>query len=112
MSWFVDTLAGLALAAVLFALVRFRMAVAPRMRNRYGSWARWSIWILVLVLMVAVANFALIVLRDVLHERFAILSTLRHEVVFAVTTLAAGYLLVSRYVLRNRHEGSNNSGCS
>lgn len=105
-------LAGVALAAVLFALVRFRMAFAPRMRSRYGVWARWTVWVIVVVLMVAVANIALILLRDVLHERFAILATLQHEAVFAVTALAAGYLLVSRHVLRNRSESSENNGCA
>jgi len=112
MPWLVDTLAGIALAAVLFALVRFRMAFAPKMRDRYGAWARWTVWVIVVVLMVAAANLSLILLRDVLHERFAILSTLRHEVVFAVTALAAGYLMVSRHVLRNRQPDSKNSGCT
>ena len=108
MPWLVDMLAGIALAVVLFWLVRFRMAFAPRMRDRFGSWARWTTWVIVAVLMVAAANVGLYLLRDVLHERFALLSTLRHEMVFAVTALAVAYMLVSRHVLGKRYSEPKN----
>ena len=111
MPWFIDMLAGVALAVVLFWLVRFRMSVAPRMRTKFGDWARWTTWVIVAVLMVAAANVGLFLLRDVLHERYALLSTVRHEVVFAVTALAVGYLLVSRHVLRNRDSAPGESDC-
>ena len=35
------------------------------MRDRYGGWARWSIWVLVAILMIVIANVVLILLRPV-----------------------------------------------
>ena len=109
MPWFLDVLAGVLLALGLYALVRFRMVAAPWMRDRYGGWARRCIWLLVTVLMVVVANLALIALRRLLHDWFGFDAYLLHEVVFAIIALLGGYYLVAAYVVRQRKIKSTNS---
>jgi hypothetical protein len=109
MPWFIDVLAGSLLALGLYGLVRFRMMAAPRMRERYGGWARWAIWALVAALMVLLANLELIALREILHSWFKFESSLVHEIIFAVVALVGGYFLVARYVRRQRKPDSPNS---
>lgn len=109
MPWLIDVLAGVILALGLYGLVRFRMMAAPRMRDRYGPWARWSIWVLVAALMVLLANLELIALREILHSWFRSDSSLIHEIIFAIVALLGGYFLVSRYVRRQRKPGSQSS---
>jgi len=104
MSWLIDVFAGLLLACMLYGLVRFRMLAAPKARHRFGNWARWAIWVLVAILMVLVANLELVGLRQILREYFGINQSLAHEMIFALVALGAGYLLVSRFVMRNRDE--------
>jgi len=109
MPWLIDVLAGVTLAIGLYALVRFRMVVAPRMRERFGSWARWTVWALVALLMVVLANLELMALREILHSWFKFDSSLAHEIIFAVVALVGGYFLVARYVRRQRTMDSANS---
>lgn len=111
MPWIVDVLAGLLLAVLLYLLVRFRMLAAPKMRDRFGPWARWGIWVLVAVLMIAVANLELIGLRQVLHKWIGEESMLAHEILFALVALAAGYFLVARYVIRKPRDKNSGKGC-
>jgi len=105
----VDVLAGVSLAIGLYALVRFRMMAAPRMRDRYGSWARWAVWVLVSLLMVLLANLELIALREILHSWFKADSSWAHEIIFALVALLGGYFLISRYVRRDRSKEQSNS---
>jgi hypothetical protein len=109
MPWFIDVVAGAFLALGLYALVRFRMIAAPRMNERYGSWARWATWLLVAILMVVVANLELIALREILHGLFDFDSSLAHEIVFSLVALIGGYLLVAGYVRRDKKSGSKDS---
>ncbi len=111
MPWIVDVLAGLLLAVLLYSLVRFRMLAAPKMRDRFGAWARWGIWLLVAVSMIAVANLELIGLRRVLHEWFGAESLLPHEILFALVALVSGYFLVARYVVRKPRGKNSGKGC-
>jgi hypothetical protein len=111
MPWIIDVLAGLLLATLLYALVRLRMKVAPVMRERYGDSARWAIWLLVGILMVAVANLELIWLRRVLHSVFGEQSLLLHEILFALVALAGGYFLVARYVISKPRDKNSGKGC-
>jgi succinate dehydrogenase hydrophobic anchor subunit len=106
MPWCVDVLAGVALGALLYWLVRFRMSVAPRMRDRFGNWARWTTWLVVLLLMILVANLELLGLRQLLHDYFELETIFVHEALFALVALAFGYWLVSRYATRNRRSNS------
>jgi len=109
MPWLIDVFAGVVLALGLYGLVRFRMIAAPLMRDRYGAWARWSIWVLVAALMVLLANLELIALREILHSWFKFDSSLEHEIIFAIVALLGGYFLVARYVRRQRKPGAENS---
>jgi cytochrome bd-type quinol oxidase subunit 2 len=109
MPWFIDVVAGGVLALGLYGLVRFRMMAGPRLRDRYGSWARWAVWVLVAALMVLLANLELIALREILHSWFKFESSLAHEIIFAIVALLGGYFLVARYVRRQRKPGSPNS---
>ena len=109
MPWVIDVLAGVSLALGLYALVRFRMMAAPRMRDRYGSWARWAVWVLVSLMMVLLANLELIALREILHSWFDFDSSWAHEIIFALVALLGGYFLISRYVRRDRTKEPSNS---
>lgn len=112
MPWILDVLAGVLLAVLLYGLVRFRMLVAPIMRDRFGPWARWSVWVLVAVLMIAVANLELIILRQLLHQWFgAEKSSLGHEILFVLVTLVVGYFLVARYVTGKPRDKNSGNGC-
>jgi len=112
MPWVLDVAAGVLLALLLYALVRFRMRVAPIMRDRFGPWARWSIWILVAALMIVVANLELIILRQLLHQWFGEQkSTLGHEIIFVLVALVAGYFLVARYVTSKPRDKDSGRGC-
>ena len=83
------------------------------MRDRYGGWARWSIWVLVAILMIVIANVVLILLRQFFHEWFGNNSTVLDEIVFAFVALLGGYFLVARYVRRQREaeQPDNDSDC-
>jgi len=111
MPWIVDVLAGLLLAVLLYALVRFRMLAAPKMRDRFGSWARWAVWLIVGIFMIGIANLELIGLRQLLHEWFGEEALLLHEIVFALVALAAGYFLVARYVISKPRDKNSGKGC-
>ena len=113
MPWFVDILAGLLLAVMLYWLVRFRMVMAPRMRDRYGNWARWSTWAVIIVLMIVISNLELLGLRQLLHERFGLEAVFIHELLFALVALIGGYFLVSRYATRDRGKNAGKkSSCT
>ena len=107
MPWFIDVLAGFFLALALYGLVRFRMMAAPRMKARYGNWARWVTWVLVAILMVVVANLELMALRKILHSSFGFDSSLAHEIIFSLVALLGGYFLVAAYVRRDRKNESS-----
>jgi Na+/proline symporter len=102
MPWFVDVLAGTALAVLFYWLVRFRMSVAPLMRDRFGSWARWTTWVVAILMMILVANLELFGLRQLLRQYFHLETVFVHEALFALVALAFGYFLVSRHAIRNR----------
>lgn len=103
MTWFYDVADGAIVALIFYALVRFRMKVAPLMRDWFGAWARWATWILVWVAMIAVANIGLNVLRAVLHE-MGVVDPLPHEMLFALVAFVGGFYLVVRHVNRSRAE--------
>jgi uncharacterized membrane protein len=101
MHWLFDIVAGVALALLLYALVRVRMRMAPRMRDRFGDYARWAIWVVTIGLMVVLANLGLVLLRQLLHSRFGIDVPFPDEMVFAVVAFGVGFFLVFRHVTRN-----------
>jgi hypothetical protein len=112
MPWVIDILAGALLALLLYGLVRFRMYFAPLMRDRFGSWARWATWFVVILLMVVIANLELIWLRQILHSIYGLRVLITHEIIFALVALAGGYFLVSRHVTKKSDSvTSDKRGC-
>jgi hypothetical protein len=103
MHWLFDIAAGTALALILYLLVRVRMQMAPRMRERYGSYARWAVWVLTFALMVVFANLGLSMLRQSLHSQFGIDTPFLDEILFALVAFVIGFYLVFSYVKRNRN---------
>ena len=102
MHWLVDIVLGVLLACILYAIVRLRMNVAPKMRDRFGSLARWSVWVLTLALMVIMANLGLLMLRQLLREWLGFDSGIMDELLFSLVSLSLGVMLVARHVLSNR----------
>jgi len=106
MHWLIDIALGVLLAFILYAIVRVRMKVAPKMRDRFGSVARWSVWVLTLLLMVVMANLGLIMLRQMLREWLGFHSGFMDELLFSLVSLSLGVALVARHVLANRGKKS------
>ena len=102
MHWFVAVGAGVLLSLLFYVLVRVRMTVAPKVRDRFGERARGATWVITIGLMVVVANVGLIVLRQVLHEQHGVVAPFMHEMIYAVIAFAIGFVLVNRHVTRNR----------
>ncbi|NND54401.1 MAG: hypothetical protein HKN56_05450 [Gammaproteobacteria bacterium] len=102
MPWLIDIVAGIAMSIIFYTLVRIRMTMAPKMRDRFGARARWATWALTIGIMVVLANLGLIVLRRVLHTHHGIEAPFVHEMVFALLAFAIGFALVNRHVTRNR----------
>ena len=73
MHWLFDIAAGVVLALFLYLLVRVRMRMAPRMRDRFGDYARWATWVVTIGLMVVLANLGLVLLRQLLHSRLVLM---------------------------------------
>lgn len=102
MAWALDIAAGVALGLVFFALVRLRMVVAPWLGRKIGQWARWSMWVVTGVAMIAAANLGLWAVRQVLLQQFGLTEALLHEMVFALAGFGSGFFLLTRYVTRRR----------
>jgi len=100
--WLIAVGAGVVLSILFYALVRIRIAVAPRIRSRFGDRARWATWVFTIGLMVLAANAGLIILRQVLHEQYGVDAPFMHEMVYALLAFAIGFVLVNRHVTRNR----------
>jgi predicted MFS family arabinose efflux permease len=106
MHWVLDIVLGVLLACILYAIVRLRMKVAPKMRDRFGSFARWSVWVLTLLLMVVMANVGLIMLRQMLRDWLGFDSDWMDELLFSLVSLSLGVALVGRHVIGNRKKQS------
>jgi hypothetical protein len=104
MPWLMDIVAGIALAAIFYGLVRVRMYIAPILRDRYGAPARWTVWVIVGLLMITVANLGLLLLRQALHDQFNLTASFFHELLFASIAFGGGLVLVVLHVTRGRHK--------
>jgi len=102
MHWLTAMGAGLIMSLIFYALVRVRMTVAPKMRDRFGDRARWATWVVTIGLMVVLANVGLVLLRQVLHQQHGVDAPFLHEMVYALLAFAIGFVLVNRHVTRNR----------
>ena len=99
--WIVATLIGVVLGIGLYGFVRLRMCIAPRLKTRFGDSARYAFWILTIVLMIAVANIALWVLRVYLRSYPPIEYGLHLEIWFSLLALIVGLGLVLMRVYRH-----------
>ena len=73
------------------------MYLGPKLRERFGNWARISYWAVTIVLMVALANFALIGLRQYVNANSGELPEIWLELWFiAVAVASAGTLIFRR----------------
>ena len=90
------------LSLLFYSLVRLRMNLGPRMRDRFGERARMITWGVTIGLMVLLANAGLVALRWILHEQHGIDAPFLHEMVYAVFAFVIGFILVNRHVTRNR----------
>lgn len=102
MHWVLAAAAGVILALAFYSLVRLRILLAPRLGHRFGQWARWTTWVLLIGLMVLLANAGLIVLRNLLTSHHGVEAPFLHEMLYAVVAFVTGFILVTGYVGRNR----------
>jgi len=102
MHWLTAVGAGLLLSLIFYVLVRVRMTVAPKMRDRFGDRARWATWVFTIGLMVILANAGLVLLRQTLHQQFGVEAPFMHEMVYALLAFVVGFALVNWHVRRNR----------
>jgi len=94
--WIAATLSGIALGLAWFGCVRVRMHVGPILRERYGDHQRWAFWALTIVIMIVMANVALLILRRYLYLSSPPDNRLVLEGWFAVVALAVAFSLVFR----------------
>ncbi|MGI9341400.1 MAG: hypothetical protein ACR2QV_01025 [Gammaproteobacteria bacterium] len=94
--WIAATLLGGVLGLALFGCVRLRMHLGPRIKARYGNQARHAYWLLTIVVMVALANLALLGLRAYFAAVPPVGNQLVMEIWFAVLALAVAMSLIFR----------------
>ena len=97
-----SSMAGILLGLGFYACVRMRMYAGPKLRERYGNWARQLYWLLTILLMVAIANVALIGLRGYLYNQTSASSTLLSEIWFVLVAVALAFLFIYRRVNRKK----------
>lgn len=94
--WIAATLLGGVLGLALFGCVRLRMHLGPRLKARYGNKARRAYWLLTIVIMVTLANVALLGLRAYFAADPPVGNQLVMEIWFAVLALAVAMSLIFR----------------
>lgn len=100
--WFATIVGGIATGMALFLCVRLRIFLGPRLHARFGNPARRLAWVLIVLLMILIANAALLLLRGWLHAAGAVASSLEYEIVFAVIAGTVGFGLVATRTLMRR----------
>jgi len=94
--WIATTLLGGVLGLALFGCVRLRMHLGQRIKARYGNLARRAYWLLTIVVMVTLANVALLGLRAYFTAAPPAGNQLVMEIWFAVLALAVAMSLIFR----------------
>ncbi len=100
MHWIAATLAGLGLGLAWFGCVRLRMHVGPILKARHGNQFRRAYWLLTIVVMIGLANLALLGLRLFLHDLPLPPNRLLLELWFAAVAVAVAGSLIYRRVTR------------
>ena len=109
--WLVTALFGVITGFVYYWCVRFRMYFAPILGRWFGERSRQIVWILVFLLVIAVANLSLGGLRVFLHAREIHYELLPYEMLFAGLSLVTGLALVFARVLSTRSDSDDSSSC-
>ncbi len=97
-----SSIAGTLLGLAFYVCVRARMYVAPRLRARYGNWARQIYWLLTILLMILLANLTLIELRDYLEDQSLTSNQLMLEIWFVIVAVALSFGLIYRRMTRSQ----------
>jgi hypothetical protein len=100
--WLTATLIGISLGLALFACVRLRMHFGPIVRQRFGSWARRVYWAFTILLMIALANLGLKLLRIYLSNFDGVENSLMLEMWFALLAILIALALIFTRMNRNR----------
>lgn len=101
-AWLISIIDGLLTGIGLYALVRLRMYLGPIAGQKFGTWGRGAVWVLLIAAMVILAEFDLSWLRDWLQKTDTSGTHWYYEAVYALTLLVVGLALVRRRVLRQR----------
>ena len=102
--WIIATVTGIGLGLLLYFCVRLRMHFGPLLRERYGNWARWLCWFATLVVMIGLANAALLMQRLSLGADPPADNRLAFEIWFAVLALIVAMTLIFRRIYRGSEE--------
>jgi hypothetical protein len=100
--WVIATATGISLGLILFLCVRLRMYVGPILKNRYGAWARQTYWILTIVVMIALANLGLWLLRTYFRYFEIAGEALAFEIWFSILALIVAMGLIFNKLYRQR----------
>ena len=98
--WIITTLMGAVLGLTLFACVRLRMYIGPVIRQRYGNGYRRAYWLLTIIVMVALSNGGLRLVRMLTHDTRPT-NDLWLEIWFATLALVIPLTLIYRRIHRN-----------
>ncbi|MDJ0927423.1 MAG: hypothetical protein QNJ73_07195 [Gammaproteobacteria bacterium] len=99
--WILATLIGIGLGLMLYGCVRLRIHLGPRLQARFGNWARSAYWLLTIIVMVILANFSLLTLRDLLADLPDSPNDLLLELWFAALAAGIALFLIYSRVKRN-----------
>ena len=94
--WLIATLEGAGLGLALYLCVRLRMYLGPLIRERFGTHARRTYWILTIVVMVILSNLGLFLFRMYLDSQATIEESLMLELWFAIVATGLGLGLIFR----------------
>jgi hypothetical protein len=100
--WAVATATGISVGLILFLCVRLRMYVGPILKIRYGPWARQTYWILTILVMIALANLGLWLLRIYFRSFDITAETLALEIWFSMLALMVAMGLIFNRLYRQR----------
>ena len=100
--WLIATLIGISLGLVLFACLRLRIHFGPKVGQHFGSWARRIFWVFTILLMIALANLGLKLLRIYLSNFDGVENSLMLEMWFALLALLIALALIFKRMNKNR----------
>lgn len=101
-AWVVTIIDGFLTGLGLYALVRLRMYLGPIAGQRYGAWGRRTVWTVLIIAMIVLAEIDLIWLRAWLEQTNATGARWHYEAVFALLIISVGLALVCGHIVKRR----------